>query len=77
MKESQTSLREIDFDYPLVKFSDDKRDWWRIRDAFEGVQIFGGIDLGETLSVENIRWVISDALNEEEHLTPKEYNNEV
>jgi len=38
----------LDLDSPLVKFSQDKRDWWRIRDAFEGVQIFGGIGSGKT-----------------------------
>jgi len=48
MYENHTVKNEIDFDFPLVKFSADKKDWWRIRDAFEGVQIFGGIGSGKT-----------------------------
>lgn len=39
---------KLNMDFPLIRFSDDKLDWWRIRDAFEGVQIFGGIGSGKT-----------------------------
>jgi len=42
------SCEQINFDHPLVKFSDKRDDWWCIRDAFEGVQIFGGIGSGKT-----------------------------
>lgn len=38
----------VDFQQPLLKFSSDPADWWRVRDAFEGVQIFGGIGSGKT-----------------------------
>lgn len=48
MSQTYTNQNELDFDFPLVKFSEDKKDWWRIRDAFEGVQIFGGIGSGKT-----------------------------
>ena len=48
MLENQTQKKTIDFDFPLVKFSEHKQDWWCIRDAFEGVQIFGGIGSGKT-----------------------------
>lgn len=38
-----------DLDHPLVKFSrDNKQDWWTIRDAVRGVQIFGGIGSGKS-----------------------------
>ncbi|PHN04383.1 type IV secretory system conjugative DNA transfer family protein [Flavilitoribacter nigricans] len=37
-----------DLDYPLVKFSQSKEDWWTIRDAVRGVQIFGGIGSGKS-----------------------------
>ncbi len=40
---------ELDLEYPLIKFHEtDSRDWWRVRDAFEGVQIFGGIGSGKS-----------------------------
>lgn len=35
-------------DTPLIKFSDDTADWWTIREAVRGVQIFGGIGSGKT-----------------------------
>lgn len=37
-----------DLDAPLVKFSADPRDWWTLRDAVRGVQIFGGIGSGKS-----------------------------
>ncbi len=38
-----------DLDHPLIKFSrDNKQDWWTIRDAVRGVQIFGGIGSGKS-----------------------------
>lgn len=37
-----------DLDFPLLKFSDDKSEWWTVRNAVEGVQIFGGIGSGKT-----------------------------
>jgi hypothetical protein len=37
-----------DLEFPLMKFSDDKNDWWTVRNALEGVQIFGGIGSGKT-----------------------------
>lgn len=37
-----------DLDYPLIKFSNDKQDWWTVRDAVRGVQIFGGIGSGKS-----------------------------
>ena len=35
-------------DKPLIKFSQSPEDWWTIRDAVRGVQIFGGIGSGKT-----------------------------
>lgn len=35
-------------EFPLLKFSDDKNDWWTVRNALEGTQIFGGIGSGKT-----------------------------
>jgi TraM recognition site of TraD and TraG len=35
-------------DTPLIKFSQDPTDWWTIRNAVEGSQIFGGIGSGKT-----------------------------
>lgn len=37
-----------DLDHPLMKFSKDERDWWTIRDAVRGTQIFGGIGSGKS-----------------------------
>lgn len=37
-----------DLDYPLIKFSNTKQDWWTIRDAVRGTQIFGGIGSGKS-----------------------------
>ncbi len=34
--------------FPLIKFSENPIDWWYLRDAVEGVQIFGGIGSGKT-----------------------------
>lgn len=39
---------EIDLDHPLVKFTQDKKNWWTIRDAVRGTQIFGGIGSGKS-----------------------------
>ena len=38
----------MNLETPLICFSDQPDDVWRIRDAFEGVQIFGGIGSGKT-----------------------------
>jgi hypothetical protein len=38
----------INLDKPLFQFSDAPDDAWRVRDALEGVQIFGGIGSGKT-----------------------------
>lgn len=38
----------LNLDKPLVKFSKNQRDWWTIRDAVRGVQIFGGIGSGKS-----------------------------
>lgn len=35
-------------DTPLIKFSQTAADWWTIRNAVEGIQIFGGIGSGKT-----------------------------
>ncbi|CAN5819182.1 hypothetical protein BH10BAC2_BH10BAC2_27030 [soil metagenome] len=35
-------------DTPLIKFTDSPADWWSIRDAVRGVQIFGSIGSGKT-----------------------------
>ncbi|MBR9847551.1 MAG: hypothetical protein GYB35_16270, partial [Algicola sp.] len=35
-------------DFPLIKFSKDPADWWTIRHAVTGVQIFGGIGSGKS-----------------------------
>ncbi len=36
-------------DHPLVRFTrENKQDWWTIRDAVRGVQIFGGIGSGKS-----------------------------
>ena len=35
-------------DFPLLYFSDDPKDCWTIRDAVQGVQIFGGIGSGKS-----------------------------
>ncbi len=37
-----------DLDHPLMKFSKDEKDWWTIRDAVRGTQIFGGIGSGKS-----------------------------
>lgn len=34
--------------YPLIDFSEDERDHWRLEDAVRGVQIFGGIGSGKS-----------------------------
>jgi len=38
----------LDLDYPLLKFSSNPKDWWTIRDAVRGTQIFGGIGSGKS-----------------------------
>lgn len=48
MRTKHDTSTEINFDFPLIKFSTDSKDWWTIRNAFEGVQIFGGIGSGKT-----------------------------
>lgn len=45
---SSQSTVAADLDFPLLKFSEDKNDWWTVRNAVEGVQIFGGIGSGKT-----------------------------
>ena len=45
---SQQVSAATDLDFPLIKFSDDRNDWWTLRNAVEGVQIFGGIGSGKT-----------------------------
>jgi type IV secretory pathway TraG/TraD family ATPase VirD4 len=35
-------------DYPLIKFSENPADWWTIRNAVTGVQVFGGIGSGKS-----------------------------
>ena len=42
------SVRRTYLDTPLIEFSDHPDDWWRIRDAVRGVQIFGSIGSGKT-----------------------------
>lgn len=37
-----------DLNFPLLKFSDNPQDWWRVENAVEGVQILGGIGSGKT-----------------------------
>ena len=37
-----------DLDHPLIKFSNNQQDWWTVRDAVRGVQIFGGIGSGKS-----------------------------
>jgi len=39
---------KTNLDYPLLKFSSNSQDWWTIRDAIRGVQIFGGIGSGKS-----------------------------
>ena len=41
-------MKTTDLDYPLMKFSKDEQDWWTIRDAVRGTQIFGGIGSGKS-----------------------------
>ena len=38
----------FNLDHPLIKFSQNPKDWWTIRDAVQGVQIFGGIGSGKS-----------------------------
>lgn len=42
------STAASNLEFPLLKFSDDKNDWWTVRNALEGTQIFGGIGSGKT-----------------------------
>ena len=40
---------ELNMEFPLIKFhKSEKSDWWKVRDAFAGVQIFGGIGSGKS-----------------------------
>ena len=52
MKNNSLSMsnhtQKYDLDYPLIKFSKDKRDWWTVRDALRGNIVFGGIGSGKT-----------------------------
>lgn len=45
---SATSLPASNLEFPLIKFSEDRQDWLTVRNAVEGVQIFGGIGSGKT-----------------------------
>ncbi len=45
---SNSSNNSSYLDTTLFKFSDHAADWWTIRDAVRGVQIFGGIGSGKT-----------------------------
>lgn len=38
----------MNLNHPLIKFSPNSQDWWTLRDAVRGVQIFGGIGSGKT-----------------------------
>lgn len=44
----KTAPAITDLNAPLLKFSDNDNDWWTLRNAVEGVQIFGGIGSGKT-----------------------------
>ncbi|MBL7815681.1 MAG: type IV secretion system DNA-binding domain-containing protein [Saprospiraceae bacterium] len=46
----QISAQKYGLDHPLIKFSDNQKDWWTLRDAVRGVHIFGGIGAGKTSS---------------------------
>lgn len=48
MQEQSNINPACDLNYPLMKFSTDTKDWWYVKDAVEGVQIFGGIGSGKT-----------------------------
>ena len=37
-----------DLDHALLAFSEDPRDFWTVRDAVRGTQIFGGIGSGKS-----------------------------
>lgn len=48
-KISTEGKQELDLEHPLIKFHPkNKSEWWTIRNAFEGVQIFGGIGSGKS-----------------------------
>lgn len=42
--------KNYELDYPLIRFSEDPKDWWTLRDAVRGTHIFGGIGAGKTSS---------------------------
>ena len=46
--QTTANSQSLNLDKPLVKFSQDEKDWWTIRDAVQGVQIFGGIGSGKS-----------------------------
>ena len=46
--QTTTDPPTFNLDHPLVKFSQNPKDWWTIRDAVRGVQIFGGIGSGKS-----------------------------
>jgi len=47
-KSKNLTPKDFNLDHPLIRFSDDQRDWWTLRDAVRGVQIFGGIGSGKS-----------------------------
>ncbi|MEL6256403.1 MAG: TraM recognition domain-containing protein [Bacteroidota bacterium] len=44
----QTRKPFLPLDHPLLKFSHDPLEWWTVRDAVRGLQIFGGIGSGKS-----------------------------
>lgn len=42
------SMTNTHLDHPLIKFSNNQQDWWTLRDAVRGTQIFGGIGSGKS-----------------------------
>ena len=41
-------MTSTNLDHPLIKFSNNPQDWWTLRDAVRGTQIFGGIGSGKS-----------------------------
>lgn len=41
-------MTSTNLDHPLIKFSKNPQDWWTLRDAVRGTQIFGGIGSGKS-----------------------------
>jgi hypothetical protein len=46
--QEKNGAAELNLDFPLLKFSSHPKDWWTIRDAVRGVQVFGGIGSGKS-----------------------------